>query len=168
MSVAGGVHRCSIVETTRSRKAPSLRRVYWHGRGHRPRRGLPRLERLRIHHRHGTGRRRRPVPPRRRQRECDGEAEGVNEAIDGSNVRRYLTSMKTRLSSKGQLVLPAESEATGRNRTGPGVRDRTPGSRRIPARSYDAARQPGACELALGLSREGVFVAIESESTESL
>jgi glucose 1-dehydrogenase len=60
-------------------------------RGHRPGRGLPRLGRRRLHHRHGTGCGRRPLPPRRGRRERDREANWVNRVFSRRSGMRQLT-----------------------------------------------------------------------------
>jgi AbrB family looped-hinge helix DNA binding protein len=88
--------------------------------------------------------------------------------VDEDPVRRYLTIMKTRLSSKGQLVLPAEL----RQRDGlePGqefeIERLEAGEYRL-VRSARPANQ-GLVDWLLACPEKGYFVAIESESTESL
>jgi AbrB family looped-hinge helix DNA binding protein len=76
--------------------------------------------------------------------------------------------MKTRLSSKGQLVLPAEL----RQRDGiePGQEFEI---ERLEAGEYRLVRTPrpanrGLVDWLLACPEKGYFVAIESESTESL
>lgn len=88
-------------------------------------------------------------------------------ALDGNQVRRYLTSMKTTLSSKGQIVLPAEFRQ---------MDDIQPGQEfdieRIQSGNYRLVRRSrpneGAIDWLLACPHKGFFVPVESESTDEL
>lgn len=88
--------------------------------------------------------------------------------IDVAFVRRYLTHVKTTLSSKGQIVLPAEL------RRQDGIQ---PGQQfeveRLDRGVYRLVRRPGqpnqgVVDWLLSCPEKGFFVPIESESTETL
>ena len=83
-------------------------------------------------------------------------------------VRRYLTYMKTTVSSKGQIVLPAEFRQMD------GVK---PGQEfdveRLDRGDYRLVRRAtrlneGAIDWLLACPQKGFFVAITSESTDTL
>ena len=89
-------------------------------------------------------------------------------AVDMPEVRRYLTSMTTTVSTKGQIVLPAEIRQLD------GIE---PGQEfeieRIDRGEYRLVRrqpQPnaGLVDWLLACPEKGFFVPIESESTETL
>jgi hypothetical protein len=93
-----------------------------------------------------------------------------DRAIDvaGSRVRRYLTQVRTKLSSKGQLVLPAQLRR--QDRIAPGdefVCERLgPGDYRLTRREPPA--NEGLVDCLLACPAKGYFVTIESESTDRL
>ena len=83
-------------------------------------------------------------------------------------VRRYLTRMKTRVSTKGQIVLPAEIREQD---------DIEPGQEfeveRIDRGEYRLVRRTrppneGLVDWLLACPEKGFFVSIESESTDTL
>ncbi len=82
-------------------------------------------------------------------------------------VRRYLTDVKTVVSSKGQIVLPAEIRA--RDRIESGQRFEV---ERLEEGRYLLTRQPehnaGLVEWLLECPEKDWFVPIESESTDDL
>jgi hypothetical protein len=83
-------------------------------------------------------------------------------------VRRYLTSMKTTISSRGQIVLPADFRQMDRVEPGQefDVERLDRGDYRFVRR---AARQnDGAIDWLLACPRKGFFVPIDSESTDAL
>lgn len=88
--------------------------------------------------------------------------------IDADEVRRYLTGMRTTVSSKGQIVLPAELRRKDRVRAGQvfEVERLDRGDYRLVRR--EATPNEGAVEWLLGCPRKGYFVSIESESTDAL
>lgn len=88
--------------------------------------------------------------------------------LDATLVRRYLTYVKTRISSKGQIVLPAEI------RRQDGIE---PGQEfdveRIDRGEYRIVRREpppnaGLIDWLLSCPEKGFFVPIESESTDTL
>jgi AbrB family looped-hinge helix DNA binding protein len=83
-------------------------------------------------------------------------------------VRRYLTPVRTRLSSKGQIVLPAELRRQDDLRPGDELEcERTgPGEYRLVRRTPPANR--GLVDWLLACPARGYFVPIESESTDEL
>ena len=88
--------------------------------------------------------------------------------IDGGEVRRYLTQMRTTISSKGQLVLPAELREQDQIEAGQ-VFD----VERLDRGDYRLIRRPsaqndGVVDWLLSCPEKDFFVAIDSESTDSL
>jgi AbrB family looped-hinge helix DNA binding protein len=88
--------------------------------------------------------------------------------LDRAHVRRYLTSVKTTVSSKGQIVLPAEIRQRDRIEAGQEFEierlDR--GEYRLVRRG--AATTDGAVDWLLSCPTKGFFVPIDSESTDTL
>lgn len=88
--------------------------------------------------------------------------------LDCADVRRYLTSVKTTVSSKGQIVLPAELRQL--DDIAPGqefdVERLERGEYRLVRRV--AATSEGALDWLLACPAKGYFVPIESESTDTL
>ena len=83
-------------------------------------------------------------------------------------VRRYLTSMKTSISSKGQIVLPAEIRR--QDEIEPGQEFEI---ERIDRGEYRLVRlsppkNEGLLDWLLACPEKGFFVPIESESTDTL
>jgi AbrB family looped-hinge helix DNA binding protein len=88
--------------------------------------------------------------------------------LDLPRVRRYLTYMKTTVSSKGQIVLPAELRQMDRVEPGQEfeVERLDRGDYRLVRR---AARQnEGVIDWLLACPRKDFFVPIDSESTDAL
>jgi bifunctional DNA-binding transcriptional regulator/antitoxin component of YhaV-PrlF toxin-antitoxin module len=89
-------------------------------------------------------------------------------ALDTIQVRRYLTSVKTTISSKGQIVLPAEFRQMDRVEPGQefDVERLDRGDYRLVRR---AARQnEGAIDWLASCPQKGFFLPIDSESTDAL
>lgn len=88
--------------------------------------------------------------------------------IESSEVRRYLTDMKTRVSSKGQIVLPAEIREMDRIEAGQEfeIERLERGEYRLSRRSTPP--NEGVVDWLLSCPEKGFFVAIESESTDAL
>ena len=88
--------------------------------------------------------------------------------LDTNVVRRYLTTMKTTISSKGQIVLPAEFREI--DRIVPGqefdVERLDRGDYRLVRRV--APRNEGAIDWLLACPHKDFFVSIDSESTDTL
>ena len=82
-------------------------------------------------------------------------------------VRRYLTDMKTTVSSKGQIVLPAEFRQMDRVEPGQefDVERLDPGEYRLVRR---ATPNEGAIDWLFACPRKDFFVPIDSESTDAL
>jgi AbrB family looped-hinge helix DNA binding protein len=83
-------------------------------------------------------------------------------------VRRYLTYVKTTISSKGQIVLPAEFRQMDRIEPGQefDVERGDRGDYRLVRRA--APLNEGAIEWLLACPQKDFFVPIDSESTDSM
>jgi AbrB family looped-hinge helix DNA binding protein len=83
-------------------------------------------------------------------------------------VRRYLTGMRTKVSSKGQIVLPAELRQQDRIESGQefDVERVDRGEYRLIRRA--ARPNEGVVDWLLACPETDFFVPIESESTDSL
>ena len=95
-------------------------------------------------------------------------AETDDEEIDTQPVRRYLTLVKTTVSSKGQIVLPAELRQQDRIEPGQefDVERLDRGDYRLVRRA--ARPNDGAVNWLLACPEKGFFVPIDSESTDAL
>ena len=88
--------------------------------------------------------------------------------VELEDVRRYLTDMKTTVSSKGQLVLPAEIRRQDRIEAGQEF-----DVERIARGEYRLVRREpppneGLIDWLLSCPERGWFVPIDSESTDTL
>lgn len=94
-------------------------------------------------------------------------AEPTAPALDGVFVRRYLTLVRTVMSSKGQIVLPAELRQLDRIEAGQtfDIERLGPGEYRIVRR---APSNEGLVDWLLDCPEKGYFVPIASESTDTL
>jgi AbrB family looped-hinge helix DNA binding protein len=83
-------------------------------------------------------------------------------------VRQYLTYMKTTVSSKGQIVLPAEFRQMDRIEAGQefDIERLDRGEYRLVRRA--ARPNDGAVDWLLACPEKGYFVSVESESTDTL
>ena len=83
------------------------------------------------------------------------------------HVRRYLTSVKSTISSKGQIVLPAELRQQDRIESGQEFE-----IERIGPGEYRLVRRPraneGIVDWLLACPEKGYFVPVDSESTDAL
>lgn len=88
--------------------------------------------------------------------------------VDGAAVRRYLTFVKTTVSSKGQVVLPAELRRMDHIEAGQefDVERLDRGDYRLVRRT--AELNEGAVDWLLSCPEKGFFVPVESESTDTL
>ena len=88
--------------------------------------------------------------------------------LDLPRVRRYLTYMKTTVSSKGQIVLPAELRQMDRVEPGQefDVERVDHGDYRLVRRA--ARPNVGAIDWLLACPQKDFFVPIDSESTDAL
>lgn len=109
----------------------------------------------------------RQAPARSQRAASDPRAEEAR-GLDGDGVRRYLTWMRTRVSSKGQIVLPAEVRR--QDRVLPGQEFEVERLDRGDYRLVRRASRPneGVVDWLLACPEKGFFVPIESESTDSL
>jgi len=90
------------------------------------------------------------------------------QVVDFFEVRRYLTLMKTRVSSKGQIVLPAEVRRQDKIEAGQEFE-----IERLDRGDYRLVRRAsrpneGLVDWLLSCPEKGFFVPVESESTDSL
>lgn len=94
--------------------------------------------------------------------------EGARERLTRALVRRYLTNVKTTVSSKGQIVLPAELREQDHIQPGDEftVERVERGEYRLKRRSPPA--NEGVVDWLLACPEKGFFVPIESESTDTL
>ena len=88
--------------------------------------------------------------------------------MDGGCVRRYLTRVKTVVSTKGQIVLPAEIRELDGIQPGQEfeIQRIERGEYRLILRSPRA--NEGLLEWLLECPEKGFFVSIEAESTDTL
>ena len=88
--------------------------------------------------------------------------------FDIPQVRQYLTTMKTTVSSKGQIVLPAEFRQM--DRIEPGQEFDVERLDRGDYRLVRRAPRPndGAVDWLLACPQKGFFASIDSESTDTL
>jgi AbrB family looped-hinge helix DNA binding protein len=92
----------------------------------------------------------------------------LEEPLAFAVVRRYLTFVRTRVSTKGQIVLPAELRE--RDGIAPGQEFEV---ERLDADEYRLRRvtpppNDGLVDWLLSCPERGYFVAIDSESTDTL
>jgi len=88
--------------------------------------------------------------------------------LDLRHVRRYLTWVKTTISSKGQLVLPAEYRQQDRIEAGQefDIERLGPGEYRLVRRA--PRPNDGVVDWLLDCPAKGFYVPIDSESTDTL
>jgi hypothetical protein len=89
-------------------------------------------------------------------------------ALDAERVRRYLTCMKTTVSSKGQIVLPADLRHMDRVEPGQefDVERLDCGDYRLVRRAVP--RNEGAIDWLLACPQKDFFTPVDSESTDAL
>jgi AbrB family looped-hinge helix DNA binding protein len=85
-----------------------------------------------------------------------------------TKVRRYLTAMKTRVSSKGQIVLPAELREQDRIEAGQEFEVERLDQGEYKLKRTSAPANEGVIDWLLECPEKGYFVPIESESTDTL
>lgn len=92
----------------------------------------------------------------------------MTRGVDAREVRRYLTLVTTTVSSKGQIVLPAELRRLDRIEPGQefDVERIDRGEYRLVLRSPRS--KPGIVDWLLACPAKGYFVPIDSESTDTL
>jgi AbrB family looped-hinge helix DNA binding protein len=88
--------------------------------------------------------------------------------VDRNDVRQYLTAVRTRVSSKGQIVLPAEVRRQDQVEAGQEfeVERLDRGDYRLVRRA--SRPNEGVVDWLLACPEKGFFVPVESESTDSL
>jgi AbrB family looped-hinge helix DNA binding protein len=88
--------------------------------------------------------------------------------LDARHVRRYLTGVKTRVSSKGQIVLPAEIRQQDRIEAGQEFEvERLDQGQYLLKRRARRANE-GLVDWLAACPRKDFFVPVESESTDEL
>lgn len=100
--------------------------------------------------------------------DCANPSGWVRFGLDRTHVRRYLTRVKTTVSSKGQIVLPAEIRQQDRIEAGQEF-----DIERLDRGEYRLVRRrgrsnDGAIDWLLDCPEKGFFVPIEGESTDAL
>src|SRR3954467_10257500 len=88
--------------------------------------------------------------------------------LDWPQVRRYLTYMNTTLSSKGQIVLPAELREQDRIRPGQQFSVERLEEGEYLLKKMPAANQPGLADWLLACPEQNWFQPIPAESTDTL
>ena len=88
--------------------------------------------------------------------------------MTSTQVRRYLTYVKTVVSSKGQIVLPAEFRHADRIEPGQefDIERLDRGDYRLVRRA--APPNEGAVDWLLSCPQKGFFIPVDSESTDTL
>ena len=84
------------------------------------------------------------------------------------HVRRYLTCVKTRVSSKGQIVLPADIRERDRIEAGQEFEIERLGRGKYQLTRISSRRNEGVVDWLLACPEKGFFEPIESESTDTL
>ena len=88
--------------------------------------------------------------------------------VDFHQVRRYLTCMKTIVSSKGQIVLPAEIRQQDGIKAGQHFEVERVDRGEYRLLRKESSPNEGVLEWLLSCPEKGYFVPIESESTDTL
>jgi AbrB family looped-hinge helix DNA binding protein len=92
----------------------------------------------------------------------------IRPRVDASQVRRYLTYMKTTVSSKGQIVLPAEFRQLDRIEPGQEFEVERLGRGEYRLVRREAPKNEGVVDWLLACPHKGFFTPVDSESTDSL
>jgi AbrB family looped-hinge helix DNA binding protein len=94
--------------------------------------------------------------------------ESTDRTFDRADVRQYLTKVRTRVSSKGQIVLPADVRRLDQVEAGQEfeVERLARGDYRLVRRA--SAPNTGVVDWLLACPEKGFFVPVPSESTDSL
>ncbi len=106
--------------------------------------------------------------PRRGMPPSPRSAALTSPSLDLNEVRRYLTRVKTRVSSKGQIVLPADLRRQDGVEAGQefNVERLDRGEYRLVRRAVGT--NEGLVDWLLACPQKGFFVPVESESTDGL
>ena len=89
-------------------------------------------------------------------------------SLDNGQVRRYLTCMKTSISSKGQIVLPAEIRAQDQIEPGQQFEVERVQEGEYLLRKLAVPGRPGLLRWLQSCPEKGWFQPIPSESTDDL
>lgn|SRR5579864_4912906 len=89
-------------------------------------------------------------------------------AVDLSKVRRYLTGMRTAVSTKGQIVIPAEIRQQDEIEAGQEFEIERVDRGEYLLRRLSPPLNQGLLDWLLACPEKGFFVPIESESTDTL
>jgi len=109
-----------------------------------------------------------PGTPKGHRRPTEVVWNAVHIIVDSDGVRRYLTSMKTTVFSKSQIVLPAELRQL--DRIEPGQEFDVERVDRGDYRLVRHAGRPndGAVDWLLACPAKGYFVSVDSETTDTV
>jgi AbrB family looped-hinge helix DNA binding protein len=88
--------------------------------------------------------------------------------LDLYQVRRYLTRMKTAVSTKGQIVIPAEIRQLDEIEAGQQFEIERIDRGEYRLKRVPAPKNAGLVDWLLACPGKGFFVPVESESTETL
>ena len=88
--------------------------------------------------------------------------------LETTSVRRYLTSMHTRVSSKGQIVLPAAVRLQDDIRPGQEFEIERIDRGEYRLRRCEPSPNEGLADWLLSCPEKGFFVGVDSESTDDL
>jgi AbrB family looped-hinge helix DNA binding protein len=93
---------------------------------------------------------------------------GVSFGLESTVVRRYLTRMHTRVSSKGQIVLPAAVRQQDDIKPGQEFEVERIDRGEYRLRRCEPSPNEGMAEWLLACPEKGFFVGVASESTNDL
>jgi AbrB family looped-hinge helix DNA binding protein len=95
-------------------------------------------------------------------------ARGLGATLVRDGVRRYLTAMKTTVSSRGQIVLPAEIRDQDQIRAGQQFEVERLDRGEYRLRRCGPRPNEGLVDWLLACPSKGYFVPVEGESTDSM
>jgi AbrB family looped-hinge helix DNA binding protein len=93
---------------------------------------------------------------------------GVSFGLESADVRRYLTDMYTRVSSKGQIVLPAAVRQQDDIKPGQEFEVERIDRGEYRLRRCEPTPNEGLADWLLSCPEKGFFVGVASESTNDL
>jgi AbrB family looped-hinge helix DNA binding protein len=118
---------------------------------------------------HAAVRMARAPPQHGRVQVCTADARiHTRDPFDRTCVRHYLTKMRTRISSKGQIVLPAEIRQRDRIEAGQEFEVERLDCGEYRLTRLSAPPNEGLVDWLLACPEKDIFIPIESESTDAL